>query len=94
MPKIKLTLQQVKENYKRDVAQRTKDRIEALTSETTNTEYPEDTNYAEEGVLDCQILAAKIKTNQKKMDFLICLVALLVAVVALLVALLVMKNHE
>jgi hypothetical protein len=76
------------------VTQRTKDRIEALTSETTNTENREDTNYAEEGVLDCRILAAKIKTNQKKMDVLICLVALLVAVVALLVALLVIKNHE
>ena len=94
MPKLKLTLQQVKENYNRDVAQRTKDRIEALTSETTYTEYREDTNYAEEGLLDCRILAAKIKTSQKKMDFLICLVALLVAVGAVLVALLVMKNHE
>jgi hypothetical protein len=68
MPKLKLTLQQVKENYKRDVTQRTKDRIEALTSETTNTENREDTNYAEEGVLDCRILAAKITTNQNKMD--------------------------
>jgi hypothetical protein len=67
MPKLKHTLQQVKENYNRDVAQRTKDRIEALTSETTYTEYREDTNYAEEGLLDCRILAAKINPSPQKM---------------------------
>jgi hypothetical protein len=94
MPKLKLTLQQVKENYKRDVTQRTKDRIEALTSETINTDNTEETNFAEERVLACRILAAKIKTNQNKLDVLIYVVALLVAVVALLVAQLVMKNHE
>ena len=106
MPKLKLTMQQVKENYKRDVAQRTKDRIEALTSETTNTDNGEHKNYAEKGddvsnqkkmdvqkKMDCGIHAANIKINQKKMDVLICLVALLVALVALLVALLLMKNH-
>ena len=77
MPKLKLTLQQVRENYAREVAQRTKLRIDGLTSTTNSRQNREDLNYAEMEVLPCEIQDAIYNMN-KKMNVMMCIVALLV----------------
>ena len=77
MPKLKLTLQQVKENYKREVAQRTNHRIKALTQTTTSRENVEEDNCAEIEVFPCEVHDTLHNMN-KKMNVLICIVAILV----------------
>jgi hypothetical protein len=77
MPKLKLTLQQVRENYAREVAQRTKLRIDALTSTTNSRQNREELNCAETEVLPCEIQDAIYNMN-KKMNVMMCIVALLV----------------
>ena len=77
MPKLKLTLQQVKENYKREVAQRTNQRINKLTQTRTSRKNVEEDHCAEKVVFPCEVHDTLHNMN-KKINVLICIVAILV----------------
>ena len=77
MPKLKLTLQQVKENYNREVAHRTQHRINALNQTTTCGDKRKETNIAEIDVWPCEVQDT-LHNMTKKMYILICIVAVLI----------------